>query len=175
MGAGQEGGNIERVGAIRPPARARVTAADELEARPPARNKAEDCQANCSGKFHTSRIPSLPMRLDPRKLQQMVRQMKVEEVNATRVVIETTSGNIVFDKPSVTAMAVPGAGKAYQVMGNPRHEAPGAGAPAAPAEPSGEDVALVREQAGASEEEAREALRQAGGDLAAAILRLKKG
>lgn len=110
------------------------------------------------------------MRLDPRKLQQMVRQMKVEEVPATRVVIETPSGNLVFDKPSVTAMLVPGAGKAYQVLGTPREEAAGAGAAA-----STDDVALVREQAGVSEEEAREALKQAGGDLAAAILTLKKG
>lgn len=112
------------------------------------------------------------MRLDPRKLQQMVRQMKVEEVPATRVVIETPSGNLVFDKPSVTAMLVPGAGKAYQVLGTPKQETPGA---AAPAGPSADDVALVKEQAGVSEEEAREALRQAGGDLAAAILKLKKG
>ncbi len=115
------------------------------------------------------------MRLDPRKLQQMVRQMKVEEVPATRVVIETPSGNLVFDKPSVTAMLVPGAGKAYQVLGTPKQEAAGAPGPAAPPEPSADDVTLVKEQAGVSEEEAREALRQAGGDLAAAILKLKKG
>lgn len=115
------------------------------------------------------------MRLDPRKLQQMVRQMKVEEIPATRVVIETPSGNLVFDRPSVTVMAVPGAGKAYQVMGTPRQEAAGSPAPAAPAGPSADDVVLVREQAGVTEEEAREALRQTGGDLAAAILKLKKG
>jgi len=35
-------------------------------------------------------------------------------------------------------------------------------------------VRLVMEQTGASEEEAREELRRTGGDLAEAILRLKK-
>lgn len=108
------------------------------------------------------------MRLDSRKLQQMVRQMKVEEVPATRVVIETPTGNIVFDKPAVTAMQVPGAGKAYQVIGTPRTEG------AEPPRFSEEDVSLVKEQADVSEDEAREALKAAGGDLAAAILRLKR-
>ena len=104
--------------------------------------------------------------MDPRQMQKMMQQMgiKSEMVKATRVVIETEGGNIVVSEPQVMAIEMQGQ-KSFQVSGVVGEEKAG---------PSAEDVQLVREQTGAGEEAARKALEEEGGDLAAAILKLKK-
>ncbi|MBI4363013.1 MAG: NagC family transcriptional regulator [Euryarchaeota archaeon] len=104
--------------------------------------------------------------IDQRKLQQLMRQVKTEEIKATRVIFETPEGNLVFDKPTITSMSIPGAPKTYQIIGTPRQEKPPAYKP--------EDIALVREQTGADEAKAKKALEETGGDIAAAILKLQE-
>ncbi|MDZ7701992.1 MAG: nascent polypeptide-associated complex protein [Halobacteriales archaeon] len=125
--------------------------------------------------------------LNPRKMQKMMEQMgiDVKELDAESAVIRLADGTeLVFDGPEITRMDARGQ-QTYQVVGSP--EARAGDAPAVEggdADESGDDadgddggipdddVALVAEQAGASEADAREALDAADGDLAAAIDRL---
>jgi len=101
--------------------------------------------------------------------------MKVDEVaNVSQVVIRTDSKDIVIEEPSVTMVTVQGQAM-YQIAGGRISEQSPAPAPQtqASAGPSDADVQLVAQQTGKSMEESRNALVQAGGDLAKAILTLK--
>jgi len=121
--------------------------------------------------------------MNPRKMQQMMKQMgiDVDDIDATRVVIETGDGDLVFEDPQVTRMDAQGQ-QTYQIVGEPDEVADaGAGSPGNGAveadDPAGaipaDDVAIVAERAGVPESEAREALEATGGDLAAAIANLE--
>jgi len=125
--------------------------------------------------------------MDPRKMQQTMEQMGIDmdEFDAERVTIDLADGDrLVFEGPEVTKMEARGQ-STYMVVGEPdRQEAAdeagadeadddahdGAGAEAAIPE---DDVDLVATRTGASAEDAREALLEEDGDLAAAIARLE--
>jgi len=124
--------------------------------------------------------------LDPRKMQQMMKQMgiEVDELDAEEVIIRTADGEeLVFDSPDVTRMDARGQ-HTYQVVGDATtREASGSSsaiesgsgsesANDADAIPES-DVEIVAQNAGASKDEAREALEAENGDLAAAIERLE--
>ena len=102
--------------------------------------------------------------MNPAMMKKMMKQlgMKTSELNAKRVVFELGSGNLVIENPSVTLMEVQGK-KTYTVMGTEKKEA---GIPE-------EDIKMVAEQTGKSEEEAKKALEECNGDLAEAIQKLK--
>jgi|YelNatPaOPRAMG01_1025707.scaffolds.fasta_scaffold05377_16 nascent polypeptide-associated complex subunit alpha len=106
-----------------------------------------------------------PGGLDPKRMNQLMKQMgiKSEEIPASKVVIETESGKYIIEKPQVIEITVQGQ-KSFQVSGNTRFEE----------KVSDEDVRMVMEQTGCSEEEAYETLRRTHGDIAEAILILKK-
>ena len=119
--------------------------------------------------------------LDPRKMQQMMKQMgiDVDELDAEEVVIRKSDGEeLYFENPDITVMDARGQ-ETYQVVGDAEtRESTGGGA--GDADESGDDagipdddVKLVAQRAGASEDEAREALEATGGDLAAAVQRLE--
>ena len=118
--------------------------------------------------------------MNPRKMKQMMEQMgiDVEELDAERVVVETTDGNLVFESPQVTRMDAQGQ-QTYQIVGEPAEVADAGGATPVEAadEATGgipdEDVALVAERAGVPESQARETLEALDGDLAAAIADLE--
>ena len=126
--------------------------------------------------------------INPRKMQQMMEQMgiDVDEIDATEVVITTADGEeLVFTDPDVTRMDARGQ-QTYQVVGEPdTREAAGAIDEADADADSGveagasaagipeDDVELVAARTGASTEDARAALEEADGDLAAAIDRLE--
>jgi len=124
--------------------------------------------------------------LDPRKMQQMMKQMgiEVDDIEAEEVVIRTTDGEeLVFSDPDVTRMDARGQ-HTYQVVGDAEtREASGSSSDSVESvEESTEesagaipdaDVEIVAQKAGASEDEAREALEAENGDLAAAIERLE--
>lgn len=115
-------------------------------------------------------IPGMGGRMDPRRMNQMMRQLgiDVKEIeNVQQVVIKTPTQEIVFDKAEVTVMTAQGQ-KTYQVVGTPRVVAKET-APTI----SEEDVALVAEQSGKSAAEARKALEATKGDIAEAILKLQ--
>ncbi len=112
-------------------------------------------------------------KIDPRKLQRLMREMGMEqeEVKAERVIMELEDGSrLVFDQPQVVKMKLMGQ-EFYQVAGKARREEPGEEREERPF--TEEDVKLVAERAGVSEEEARKALEETNGDLAEAIMRLQ--
>jgi nascent polypeptide-associated complex subunit alpha len=104
----------------------------------------------------------IPAGVDPKKMQAMMRQMgiKSEEINAKSVVIETDSGRMVVENPQVTQITMQGQ-KSLQITGDFKFE-----------ESSEDDVKLIMEQAGCTEEEAKAALESSGGDIAQAIVTL---
>lgn len=107
-------------------------------------------------------------KVNPRQMKRMMKQMGMEmdEVEATKVTIETPAGRIIIDEPNVVVVKAMGQ-KTYQITGKARTEEKEGGIPQA-------DINLVAEQAGVSVERAREALEKSGGDLAEAILMLTK-
>ncbi len=103
------------------------------------------------------------MGMNPKQMQALFKQLgiKAREIEAKKVVIETDSGKIVIENPKVTEIDMKGM-LTYQITGDIKEEIF-----------SDEDVKFVSEQAGVSEEEARKALEETGGDVAEAILRLQ--
>ena len=128
-------------------------------------------------------IPGAPR--NQRQMELMMRRlgMATEELpGVEEVVVRTKTKEHVFHAPEVTILTVQGV-RTYQVVGTPEVRprtpagpAPTSAAPAAassaPAGPPDEDVRLVMEQANVSREEAVEALLQANGEPAEAILRI---
>jgi len=130
-------------------------------------------------------IPGGPR--NARQMQLMMRRMGMttEDVpDVEEVVVRTKTKEHVFRAPEVTILTVQGV-RTYQVVGNPEVRRPrsaggpstsaGAAPAAAPAAPSGppeEDIRLVMEQANVSREEAIEALFQAKGAPAEAIMQI---
>ncbi|MFB6071860.1 MAG: nascent polypeptide-associated complex protein [Halobacterium sp.] len=126
--------------------------------------------------------------MNPRKMKQMMEQMgiDVDEIDASEVVIKQADGTeLVFSDPDVTKMDARGQ-ETYQIIGEPSEreaaelEAGGesGGEEADGTDAGGEgipqgDVDIVVQRTGASEDEARDALEAADGDLAAAIDRLE--
>jgi len=115
-----------------------------------------------------------------RQMELMMRRlgMKTEEVpDVEEVIVRTRTNEHVFRAPEVTILTVQGV-RTYQVVGAPEIRPKGAAPPAvataaatsAPSGPPEEDVRLVMEQANVSREEAIEALFQARGAPAEAIL-----
>jgi nascent polypeptide-associated complex subunit alpha len=124
-------------------------------------------------------IPGGPR--NARQMEQMMRRlgMTSEPVpDVEEVIVRTRSREHVFEKPEVTILTVQGV-RTYQVVGQPVVRAratagaadPGASS-AAPGGPPEEDVRLVMEQANVSREEALEALFQAKGEPAEAIMKI---
>jgi nascent polypeptide-associated complex subunit alpha len=116
-------------------------------------------------------------RANPRQMRQAMKRLGIEQEqmdDVAEVIIRTATKEYVIRDPNVTAMTAQGQ-KIWTVVGEPivRDRAD-----AKPAEGSKgvtipeEDVKLVAEKAGVSEEEARKALEDAGGEPAEAIIRL---
>ncbi len=109
-----------------------------------------------------------------RQFKRLGLNVDVKEVKAVRLTIEAEDGKIYeMDGPeAVILVKLPTRVYMVQAVGSlevREKEEEGEGI-----EISEEDVRLVAEQAGVSIEEAREALKEAGGDIAAAILLLQE-
>lgn len=105
--------------------------------------------------------------MNPAKVKQMMKQMginitDIDEVE--QVIIRTASRDIVFNDANVSIMNAQGV-DTYQIVGTPEEVARDVQIP-------DDDVRLVAEQTGVSEDKARDALKNANGDLAEAILSL---
>lgn len=107
----------------------------------------------------------------PTNIKQMKKMMKqmgidIEELDAEEVIIRTSSEELIFKNPSVTKITGRGI-EMFQVTGSYEivKRKP---------EISEEDIKLIMEQAGVSEDVARRALEEAGGDLAEALLKLQE-
>ena len=108
--------------------------------------------------------------MNPRKMQQMMRKMGMQqqEIPATEVIIKTDDKEIVITEPSVSKVNMMGQ-ETFQISGE-IHERETSSEP----EISEDDVKTVVEQANCSEDEAKQALEETSGDIAEAILKLKK-
>ncbi|SFS73905.1 nascent polypeptide-associated complex protein [Halostagnicola kamekurae] len=120
--------------------------------------------------------------LNPRKMEQMMEQMgiDVDDIDAEEVIIRTAEHDLVFTDPEVTKMDARGQ-ETYQVIGTPDERAAGSageleagdGDDDSGSSVDEDDVDLVVTRTGASEEEARRALEDNDGDLAATVAELE--
>ena len=111
--------------------------------------------------------------MDPRMLKRMMDSMgiKSSEIKAGRVVIEAEDKNIVIENPQVTRIDAQG-NVSFQVSGEVKEVE----RITAKVEINDDDVKLVMEKSGVGDEgKARAALEETGGDIAAAIMKLKEG
>ena len=108
--------------------------------------------------------------MNPRKVQQMMKQMGVQQVDipATEVIIRSEGKDIVIRNPSVAKVNMMGQ-ETFQISGE-AHEQVHQTTP----DISEDDVKTVMDQANVSEDAAKEAIENAEGDLAEAIMKLSK-
>ncbi|MFH1181644.1 MAG: nascent polypeptide-associated complex protein [Candidatus Woesearchaeota archaeon] len=106
--------------------------------------------------------------IDPRAMQAAMKKMGIKqaEIEADEVVIRTPEKEIVISNPSVTKIDMMGQ-TSFQVAGEVSERE-------LKTEIGEDDVRTVAEQSGATEEDARKALEASKGDLAEAIVSLKK-
>ena len=108
--------------------------------------------------------------LDPKKMKGMMSQhgIKQEEIDASEVIIKCPDRNLVINQPSVIKMIMQGQ-EMFQITGDVEEQT----AEKQQYVPSSEDIETVAKKAGVSEKKAKEALINADGDLAKAIIGLK--
>jgi nascent polypeptide-associated complex subunit alpha len=105
--------------------------------------------------------------VNPRHMKAMMKKhgIDIEELDDVKeVIIKTASRTLVFRDAQVTCMNVSGQ-KTYQIAGTPEEVESETGIPK-------EDIMLVAEQAGVTEDEAKKALEQCNGEPAEAIIKL---
>ncbi|MHA1209120.1 MAG: nascent polypeptide-associated complex protein [Candidatus Freyarchaeota archaeon] len=105
-------------------------------------------------------------------MKKVMQQMGIKpvEINATEVVIKCVDKEIVISNPQVTRLEI-AKQTVFQIMGEVQErEIQEKGEREIPLA----DIQLVAQQAGVTEEEARQALIEAEGNLAKAILLVKK-
>ncbi len=103
--------------------------------------------------------------MNPKHMKAMMKKhgINIEEMeDVLEIIIKTSTKTLVFRDAAVTCMNVQGQ-RTYQIVGTP--EEIEAGIPK-------EDIILVAEQAGVSEEEAKKALEECNGEPAEAIVKL---
>lgn len=99
---------------------------------------------------------------NPAQMKRLMKELAVKDIDAKRVIIETSDGKIIIENPKVTSMELQGQ-KTYTILGTETIEK------AASKSPSEEDIALVQSKTGKSRAEVEHALQKANNDLALAI------
>ena len=104
--------------------------------------------------------------MNPAKMQGMMKKMGISQtpLNVKRVIFEMEDSNLIIDEPSVIKVMMQGQ-ETYQVSGEAVEESTESF--------SEEDVVMVVEKTGKSEEEVRAFLDKNNGDIALAIMELK--
>lgn len=102
--------------------------------------------------------------MDPKQMAKMMKQMGIntKEISADRVIIEGAEEKIIIEEPQIVEIIAQGQ-SSFQISGKVRKEE----------KVNEEDVALIMEKTGVLREKAIEALKNAKGDLAEAILALQ--
>ncbi len=114
-------------------------------------------------------------RMNPAMMKKLKKQMASTDMSdVIEVIIKRPNETLIFRQPAVSEMNLMGQ-RMYQVIGEPeifQGQLPDTGKAAAPAGPSfpAEDIALVAEKAGVSQETALAALEKSKGDIAEAIM-----
>jgi nascent polypeptide-associated complex subunit alpha len=106
--------------------------------------------------------------MNPKKMQAMMKQLgiKQEDIEASRVIVEKEEGNIVIDNPQVSKVIM-GGQETWQIIGDAHEEE------ASDIVTREDDVKLVMEKTGKSEEKVRNVLEETG-DIAEAIVKLSE-
>jgi len=107
-----------------------------------------------------------PGGMNPAKMQGMMKKMGISQtqLSVRKVIFEMDDGNLVIEDPSVIKIMMQGQ-ESYQVTGEAVEESSEAF--------SDEDVEMVVEKTGKSNEEVKAALAESDGDIAEAIMGLK--
>lgn len=117
-------------------------------------------------------VKGAPQGRDAKRMMEKM-GMKIDEIaGVTEVLIRTVTREIVIEEPVVTSVVVQGQ-RMYQITGGSSHERTPSAEVAPPEAPEG-DVKLVAAQTGKTVDEAKIALKESGGNLAEAILKLKQ-
>ncbi|MCD6276041.1 MAG: ubiquitin [Thermoplasmata archaeon] len=104
--------------------------------------------------------------INPREMRRLMRQLKAKEIDAYEVIIKARDGDYIIEDPQVMYMEIQGQ-KMLQVIGEMKKiEVEKEEKPLY----TDEDVQLVMQQTGCSEEEAKKALEEANGEPAEAII-----
>jgi len=108
--------------------------------------------------------------MNSRKAAQMMKKMGIQQVEipAIEVIIKTPNKEIIITEPQVSKVNMMGQ-ETFQIMGNISEREL-----STEPEINEEDIQTVMEQADVTEEEAKKAIENSEGDLAKAILSLKK-
>ena len=103
--------------------------------------------------------------MDPKTMARMMKQMgiKTEELDATEVRIVLDGKEIVISNPSVTKMTIKGQ-EMFQIAGGTVSEEEVL---------NEEDITMVMEKTSCDRDTAISALKEAGGDIAEAILKIE--
>jgi len=107
--------------------------------------------------------------LNSRQAQAMMRKMGIQqvEVDATEVIIKCPDKEIVIQNPQVSKVNMMGQ-ETFQVIGEPQERSI-----SSEPEINEDDIKTVMQQTGATEEKARESIKENNGDLAKTIMSLK--
>jgi nascent polypeptide-associated complex subunit alpha len=108
--------------------------------------------------------------MNPRKVQAMMKKMGIaqQEIEATEVIIKTPQKEILIQNPQVAKVNMMGQ-ETFQIVGQIEERSL-----SSEPEINEDDIKTVMEQANCSEDQAKEAIQSAKGDLAQAILELKQ-
>ena len=105
---------------------------------------------------------------NPRQMQAMMKKMGISqsEIPASKVIIEKTDGErLIIENPDVLKVKMQGQ-TSFQITGEEQVETK-------EVEDTSEDIKIIMEKTGASEEDAKEALEETG-DLTEAIMKLSE-
>jgi len=122
----------------------------------------------------------LPFGFSGKALEKLLKKagLKVYQLEGVeKVVIEGSDERIILVEPTVLELDIPGQAKAYQILGPKdviREKKEAKKDEEEAIEISEDDIKMVAEQTGCSEEKAREALVATKGDIAEAILKLQE-
>ncbi len=108
--------------------------------------------------------------MNPRKMAQAMKRMGIQQkdIPATQVIIKLDDKEIIINEPQVAMINMMGQ-ETYQVIGKATERSL-----SSEPEISEDDIRTVMQQVNCSREEAEEVIKETDGDLAEAILKLKK-
>ncbi len=108
--------------------------------------------------------------MNPRDVQRAMKRMgiKQEEIDATEVIIKTSDKEIIIQNPQVSKVNMMGQ-ETFQVIGKVQEREI-----SSEPEINQDDIKTVMEQAGVTEEKAKEVIVKNNGDLAKTIMELKE-
>lgn len=108
--------------------------------------------------------------MNPRKMAQAMKRMGIQQqdIPATQVIIRTEEKEIIIENPQVAKVNMMGQ-ETYQIIGKAVEKSI-----SSEPEITDDDIQTVIRQANCTRDEAENAIKETNGDLAEAILKLKK-